>query len=287
MAIGYPEAVCLCNQMQDALVGNQIVATSVEDIAKSGGSWRLGSITQEPAVFQERLQGSVVTGAQSVANSVFLTTSTGHALVVGYFSGKLLYHPPGVKPPPRACLTVRFSDDSHLTVVISLWGLVRALTEGEIPQYVAQWYGRAIEPSSAQYTWDGFRDAVNQVEEARLSVKKFLTAFEPGYYVSGIETGYAQEILYRARVHPKRRVTSLSLDEQRACYDSVNEVMAEAICQGGRYDERDLFDEPGGFVPHVCRKTLGEPCPKCGTRIEKLSFEGGACYVCPACQPLA
>jgi formamidopyrimidine-DNA glycosylase len=164
--------------------------------------------------------------------------------------------------------------------------LVRALSHDERGAYVTRWYGRAVEPHSEQYTWQGFHDAVSRTEDTRLSAKKFLHAFEPGYYVSGLDSGYAVEILHRAKIHPRRRLLSLSLDEQRACYDSVNTVTAEAIGKGGRRSEVDLYGRPGGFLPHVCRARLGHPCLACGTPIEKLRFEGGACYLCPNCQPL-
>ena len=284
MAMAYPEAVCLRNQMADVLVGKEIAAVSVEDTTKVEGSWRFGSITQSPAVFRRRLKGGVITGADSVANSVFLPTTTGNALVLGYLSGKVLYHPPSGSLPKRNCLRVRFSDDSHLSVTISMWGLIRVLNDEERRAYVAKWYGRAVEPNSKAFTWTGSREAAANIDDPKLTVKKFLHAFEPGYYVSGLDAGYAQEIPYRAKIHPKRKLISLSLDEQRACYRTVNAVMEEAIRKGGRHSEPNLFGEPGGFVPHVCRQTLGQPCPECGTPIAKFAFEGGTCYVCPGCQ---
>ena len=76
------------------------------------------------------------------------------------------------------------------------------------------------------------------------------------------------------------------MDEQRACYRSVNTVTKEAIREGGRSSEVDLYGRPGGFVPRVCRDTLRQPCPECGTAIVKFSFEGGSCYVCPGCQTI-
>ena len=286
MTMAYPEAVCLRKQMAKALKGKEIADVSVEDVAKSGGSWRLGSIVQAPKVFQRRLHRGVVLGAESVANSVFLTTSTGCSLVLGYTTGNVAYHEPGEDLPTRRCLSVRFADDSHLTVTISMWGLIRALREGERPAYVAKWYGRGIEPNSKRFTLKGFRDAAAAIDDPKLSVKKFLHAFEPGHYVSGIDAALAQEILYDAGVHPKRTLASLTPDELKACHRSVNKVTKAIIRQGGRSTEFDLYGRPGGYVPHVCRATLGQPCPTCGTAIEMLKFEGGSCYVCPHCQEL-
>jgi len=228
----------------------------------------------------------VIAGAESFANTVFLPTNTGHALALGYISGKVLYHPPGQPLPKRTCLSIRFADDSHLTCLITLWGLVRVLGDEDRREYVLRWYGQAVEPGSEQCTWEGFRDAADAVSDAKLSVKKFLHDFGPCHYVAGIDSGYAIEILHRAKVHPKRRPASLGPEELRACYDSVGTVMAEAVAGGGRHSETDLYGQPGGFVPRVCKDTLGQPCHECGTRIQKISLEGGACYLCPTCQKL-
>ena len=79
MTMAYPEAVCLRKQMAKTLTDKEIADVDVFDITKVEGSWRFGSIDQPPDVFQRRLEGGVITGAESVANSVFLSTSTGHA----------------------------------------------------------------------------------------------------------------------------------------------------------------------------------------------------------------
>ncbi len=58
----------------------------------------------------------------------------------------------------------------------------------------------------------------------------------------------------------------------------------EAITAGGRNDETDLFNRPGGYVRLMDSKSAGQPCPQCGTTIEKIQYLGGACYFCPHCQ---
>ena len=285
MAMAYPEAVCLRRQMAETLAGKKIADVSPLDITKVEGPWRFGSIDQPPSVFRDRLHGGTIAGVESIANTVFLNTSTGYALALGYLSGRVLYHAAGEKLPARRCLTVRFADDGHLSVSISLWGLIRVLDDEERAAYLAKWYGQVVEPTSAVYTWKGFRDAVSKIEDPRLSTKKFLHAFEPGHYLSGIDSGYAIEILHRARIHPKRKLASLSLPELKACYQNVNTVAEEAINEGGRCSEVDLFGHHGGFLLHVCRERSGQPCLACGAPIVKFKFEGGTCYACPACQP--
>jgi len=58
-----------------------------------------------------------------------------------------------------------------------------------------------------------------------------------------------------------------------------------AIERGGRDTEVDLYGAPGGYTPILDRRAKGVPCPDCGTPIQKISYLGGSCYVCPGCQP--
>ena len=45
-----------------------------------------------------------------------------------------------------------------------------------------------------------------------------------------------------------------------------------------------VYNERGGYVPLTYSKTKGQPCPERGTPIEKISYLGGSCYLCPDCQ---
>jgi formamidopyrimidine-DNA glycosylase len=56
------------------------------------------------------------------------------------------------------------------------------------------------------------------------------------------------------------------------------------IEQGGRYDEVDLYNQPGGYMRLMDKNAVGKPCPVCGTGLVKIQYLGGACYYCPSCQ---
>jgi formamidopyrimidine-DNA glycosylase len=179
-----------------------------------------------------------------------------------------------------------FSDGTYLTVVVNLFGEIRILDQDEKDAYLADRDPRLVTPDSGRFTLEGFKAALAEEQIAKVSAKKLLTSRMPVYYVDGLGGGYVGEILYRANIHPRRKLFSLTAMEKKAYYQAIVEITAEAIEQGGRWNEKDLFGEPGRFVPHVCKDTLGQPCPACGTPIERFRFEGGYCYVCPGCQPL-
>jgi formamidopyrimidine-DNA glycosylase len=100
----------------------------------------------------------------------------------------------------------------------------------------------------------------------------------------GVANGYLQDILFHAGLHPRHRATQVDADAQRRLHAAIRCTLEAAILQGGRESERDLFNQRGGYARLMDSKTKGQPCPTCGTAIEKISYLGGSCYFCPNCQ---
>jgi formamidopyrimidine-DNA glycosylase len=286
----YPEVVCMRDQMRETLVGTRIVRVFVEDKEQYVGTIRQTLLTQPPEAFRRGLEGGVLVGIENVCQTLLLDVHTGYTLSLGAIYGAIRFHPTAETLPKRKrpCLQLDFSDGSYLTVVISLFGEIRVLDEAERAAHVrvAERAPRLVTPDAERFTLEGFRAALAKEDIAKISAKKLLTSRMPVYYVDGLGGGYVQEILCRAKIHPKRKLRSLTADEQEAYYRAVVEVTAEAIEQGGRYNERDLLGQPGGFTPHVRKETLGQPCPTCSAPIERFRFEGGYCYICPTCQSM-
>jgi len=103
--------------------------------------------------------------------------------------------------------------------------------------------------------------------------------------VCGIGNGYLQDILHRAKLSPKRKVSTPDRREQDRPHRAILDTMSSASARGGRDTEKDLFGAPGRYVPVLDRRAPGTPCPDCGVLIQKISFLGGWCYVRPRCQP--
>jgi formamidopyrimidine-DNA glycosylase len=283
----YPEVVCMRDQMRKTLIGKRIEHAYVEDKSKYEGTIRETLLTQSQRIFQSGLEGGVLTGVENVCQTLLLATDTGHTLSLDAIYGTIQFHPTAETLPKkkRPCLQLDFAGGSHLTVVVNLFGTIRVWDEAEKDAYLASRDPRLIMPDSEHFTLDGFRAALAQTEIAKLGAKKLLTSRMPVYYVDGLGGGYVGEILYRAKIHPRRKLRSLTKDEQAAYYRAIVEVTTEAIAQGGRWNEKDLHGNPGRFVPHVCKDTLGLPCLQCAVPIQRIRFEGGYTYFCPGCQP--
>jgi formamidopyrimidine-DNA glycosylase len=115
----------------------------------------------------------------------------------------------------------------------------------------------------------------------KLSVKGLL-ATEQRF--PGIGNGVPQDILHGARLHPRRKVATLTSDERDRLFGAITATLAQMARLGGRDTERDLHGRPGGYATRLSRNTLGQPCGACGALIVKETFLGGSVYLCPECQ---
>jgi formamidopyrimidine-DNA glycosylase len=106
--------------------------------------------------------------------------------------------------------------------------------------------------------------------------------------IAGVGNIYADEALFRARVHPLRPAGRLSRAEWDALREGVIDALLAGIdARGATIDDfRDIDGVSGSFQDqfHVHRRA-GEPCPRCGSEIVKTVVGGRGTYVCETCQP--
>ena len=272
--------------MLTVLPGKKIQNLSVIDKVKIEETVRSSLITQTISDLRNKLIDRVVDDVTSQFNSIQIHLNGDIVLFFGAVYGKILYHSPEQSPPKHKCFNIDFSDKSCLSVTVNLFGSIKAMTKEESEEQYPDYLLGALDPSSDDFTWDAFHEVIDSRPEVpKLSVKKFVTSCLPTY-IGGIGNGYLQEILYRAKIHPKRKMASLNNDEQRRYHKSIKGVVRKAIKLGGRTTERNLFGSFGRFVSSLRKDTVGMPCSTCGATIIKFPFEGGSCYVCPVCQKL-
>jgi formamidopyrimidine-DNA glycosylase len=106
--------------------------------------------------------------------------------------------------------------------------------------------------------------------------------------VAGVGNIYADEALFRARVHPLRPAGRLSRAQWAALRDGVLEALLAGIdARGATIDDfRDIDGVSGSFQDQfLVHRRAGEPCPRCGAEIVKMVVGGRGTYVCETCQP--
>jgi formamidopyrimidine-DNA glycosylase len=274
--IELPEAIVIARQMDATLKGRRIISG---DRGNSPHKFAFSSGTSEEyaAIFA----GQTVGGTTSHGMSILTEIGAGHTLVLGCGGERILFHPDERSLPKKHQLFLHFEDGAYLTVTISGWGNTLLLPRAEAGRHQHVQQDR-IAPLDDAFTWDYFCQLFESLTpDSKASLKYFLIS-EPGVW--GIGNGCLQDILFRAKIHPRRRAVDIAEDEQRALYDAIRDTLTQMVALGGRESECDLYGNRGKYVRILDSKTKGKPCPECGTPIEKIQYLGGACYLCPSCQ---
>lgn len=105
--------------------------------------------------------------------------------------------------------------------------------------------------------------------------------------ISGLGNIYVDETLFMARVLPTRESKDVTLDETKKILKAATDVLAKATKLGGTtiYTYESSEGVSGRFQNELLVHTKkGEPCPICGTPIEKIKVGGRGTYVCFKCQ---
>jgi len=195
-------------------------------------------------------------------------------------TGTLLYDPaPGT---PYARVRFELGDGHHL-----LFCDPRRFGTGELalgPERLDQFFDArlGVEPLGDELTIDHLRALARR---SRAPIKAFLLDQTK---IAGVGNIYADEALFRARIHPLRRTSQLTGSQLEALRDAIVTTLELGIDHGG--STIDDFRHPDGvsgsfqneFLVHTRR---GEPCPNCGREIVKFVAAGRGTYACERCQP--
>jgi formamidopyrimidine-DNA glycosylase len=104
----------------------------------------------------------------------------------------------------------------------------------------------------------------------------------------GLGNIYANEALFVARIHPARPAGSLIRKELERLFSAMRGVLRQAIAEQGTTvaDYRTAEGAPGDYQNFLrVYDREGQPCPRCGTAIERLVLAGRSAHFCPQCQP--
>ncbi|HHX43616.1 MAG TPA: endonuclease VIII [Chloroflexi bacterium] len=272
--IELPEATVIARQIATTLTGKRI-ASAVANQSPHKFAWYTG----DPAEYNQRLAGKTIGTACALAGSI--EVEAGDMLVS--VSAPIRYHAQGAKRPQKHQLLITFEDGTAMSSSAQMWGGFLCFPIGERSGSP----DRDIALQRPSPLTDAFDRAYFQTlldaDTLKLSAKAFL-ATEQRF--PGLGNGVLQDILWTARIHPKRKTADLPAASIDALFAAVKGVLADMTAKGGRDTERDLFGNPGGYTTILSRNTVGTPCPACGAVIRKEPYLGGAIYYCPGCQPI-
>ena len=199
-------------------------------------------------------------------------------------SGQLRMQPPGRKDDPHLRVRIAFHDqglDLSFVDQRTFGGLSVSPQHGdEVPEQIAH-----IAPDPLETAFD--EDAVvAAIRRRRAAVK---TALLDQQLISGVGNIYADEALWRARLHGARRGDTLTGPAVRRLLGHARDVLIDAIKAGGTSFDAlyvDVNGDAGWFERSLdAYGREGLPCRRCGAPIRREPFTNRSSFSCPRCQP--
>ena len=271
-----PEAVNLARQLTETVSGKKITGV-ITDFSLHKFAFYYG----DPKDYDGQLRGKTVSTV--TAHGGFVAMHADDTVLLLSAGLILRFHEKGEQYPRKHQLLLEFDDGTAVSSSVQMVGEFSCRKEGE---YHNRFYDAAISkpsPLSDEFDEVYFDRLISASELQKLSLKAFLATEQR---IPGLGNGVLQDILYNARIHPKRKVETLTAGERESLFYSIKSTLKEMTDQGGRDTDKDLFGRPGGYQTKLSKKTLNKPCLVCGGTIVKEAYQGGSIYFCSGCQKI-
>lgn len=272
--IELPEAKNVAEQINKTIRGKRIKSV-VAAYSPHKFAWYHG----EPENYGNLLGNKVIGKAES--HGGFIEISAEDAILLFGDGANIRFYNAGEKRPQKHQLLIEFEDLSALIVSIQMYGGIWCFKDGEFEN--TYYYISKSKPSPLSDKFDKvyFYDMISAKGIEKLSVKALLATEQR---IPGLGNGSLQDILFNARIHPKKKVTTLTDNEKEQLFYSIKATLQEMVDKGGRDTEKDLFGCFGGYKTILSKNTANKPCLFCGSLIKKEAYMGGSIYYCSKCQ---
>ena len=267
-----PEVETIRRQLAPHLEGREIVDARILD-----PRW---TRPDSPEAVEAELQGSVVERLGRAGKYLIWSLSEERFLIQHLrMTGTLLFDP---AVPPAHTRVMLELDDGHVLVYIDprrfgTGHLVYGVQDRD--EYLAARLG--IEPFTPEFTTEYLRTSARG---RSAPIKAFVLDQQR---IAGVGNIYADEALFRARIHPLRPAGRLTAAEWAALREGIEDALQEGIeAKGASIDDfRHIDGARGSFQDRfLVHRRAGEPCPVCGREIRKIVVGGRGTYVCEHCQ---
>jgi formamidopyrimidine-DNA glycosylase len=267
-----PEVETVCRQLEPELEGRRIERLEVYD-----ERW---SRPAAPEQLEEAVSGRTIESLGRRGKHLLLGLDDGRTLVMHLrMTGNLIITDGSTE---ERHLRARFRLDDGREVWFTdprRFGEARLIDDARLDAYLDERLG--VEPLSEDFT----PEALGEIVADRSAPLKSFLLDQRG--IAGIGNIYADEALFRARLHPLSPAGSMKPEQLEALRDGVVAALEAGIDGGGASidDYRDGRGERGRMQDEFLVHTReGEPCPRCGEAIERIVVAGRSTYLCPRCQ---
>lgn len=271
-----PEVTVLAQQLNENVYGKKVANVIVLQ-----SPHKFAWFCEDPQKYSELLTGKSI--GQAAGYGAMLEIKVEDAVLVFSDGVNLRFHRENEKRPQKHQLLLEFDDLSALSASVQMYGGLWAFRNGEFDNIYYQQAKEKPSPLTDRFDKTYFNEIFSKPEVQKLSVKAFLATEQR---IPGLGNGVLQDILFNVKIHPRRKLNSLTETELDLLFNSVKNTLTEMTAQGGRDTEKDLFGSLGGYRTKLSKKSIHEPCPICGSMIKKQSYMGGSIYFCEGCQEL-
>ena len=279
-----PEVETVARDLRPRLVGATIVGARV--------SWARTLRTLDPIAFADAVAGREVLSVGRRAKQLVIELSGQAALTIHLkMTGQLFVVPAGSPEDPYVRLVLELADGRELRFRdIRKFGRVGLYGRDPVTgEPVGEVGGAAVfaaigpEPLADEFTLRAFRRRLRR-RKGRLKP----LVLDQGF-LAGVGNIYADESLWRARLHPLRTVGTLRPPDERRWYEAIRGVLQEAVeRRGSSIDDYTAPDGDGSMQERLdVYQRTGEPCRRCGRPIKRIVVGARSTHVCSWCQRLS
>ena len=270
-----PEVETIKEDLREIVVGSPITQVDVLDPA----------LVEQPSAeeFERGLGGERISGARRRAKHLIVDLDSGNSLVLQLkIGGQLLLVPP-VEEPRTALMLILHLDEGQRLFLRDDTGFTRVrLLKAE--ELKARLSTIGPEPFGEEFRENGAEYLRVKLSSRRAQIKPLLLEQK---VVAGIGNIYVDEILYDARLHPRRKANTLSGEEWGRLHAAILENLAAGVEHRGTTVRlyKDLLGRPGKHQDYLrVFEKHGKPCPDCGGKVVREKVGGRPSHFCPSCQ---
>jgi len=234
------------------------------------------------AAFRQRTTGATITRVYHKGKWIITSLDNGEHILLSLGMGAdVIYFKDESTLPEKYQIKVLLTDGSGYTARFWWFGKFLLTTQAEL----------STEPSTKDIAMDPFDEKFTPeyfnalLAGKKTQVKAFLINQKN---VGGIGNMYMHDILFKARLHPQKKISDMTRDDISRLYNSIQEVLGASRDKGSFSYESDFFGEKGGYsMEDFC---IGykddESCPTCGEGIVSIKAGSSSTFICPVCQVL-
>lgn len=268
-----PELAVLAGQMNREIAGKRIIAVEVANPK---------CLNMPLEKFKKAVIGRRVKAVENKGKWLFINLNSENLLLFNPGMGAdIIYYSSADEIPEKRQIKIDFHDGTGFTIRVWWFCYLHLIPKDKIKEHkLAGKIGPS--PLAHDFTLLHFKQLL---DKNRGNIKSFLLDQKN---MAGIGNVYVQDPLFKAGIHPKRRINSLTDREAETLYRALRSELTASIKLGGLAYEKDFYGKNGkyGKAQFQVAYKQGQQCPVCGTAIEKIKTGSTSSFICPTCQKL-